>query len=95
MALIITMTKARVDYVQPNLWNLVLHAEIRDGATLVIDQDYFVIYRPGNTIIDKRDELIAMVQKDIDQYINGQVIFNNADLAKLIGNVKSGLKLEN
>ena len=93
MALTATVTKASVNYQQPGLWNLAIHLMARDGATDVIDKDYSVRFRTGDTIESKAHELIEMMQADIDQYTDEQVIYNNAELAQLAIDVKDGLDL--
>lgn len=91
MVLTATVTKSRVVYVQPRLWNIGMHLELRDGQTLAIDKDYAVEFLPGEDIESKAPLLIDMMQADIDQYVWAQAIYERAELATLAIDVKAGL----
>ena len=69
MVLTATVAKARVAYALPGLWNLVMHLDLRDGANVAIDADYFAELSEGETIESKSSEIIDAMQVDIDQYL--------------------------
>jgi len=94
MALVATVEKARVNSVQPGLWNVVIHVEVRDDGVCVIDKDYSVFYRPTDEIGDKAPKFICMIQADIDKYLTEQIIYNNGALTSLTNAVKNKLDLE-
>jgi len=93
MGMTATVTKSRVVYVQPELWNIVMHLELRDGATLVIDKDYSVEFLPGVDIGAEAPLLIEMMQADIDKHVGAQTIYKRAELAILASDVKAGLEV--
>lgn len=93
MVLTATVTKARVAYSQPGLWNLIMHLELRDGANVAIDADYSAELSEGETIASKSPELIDAMQADIDQYKSEQLLFKKAALTTLATTVKAGLEL--
>jgi len=91
MVLIATVTKSRVVYVQPGLWNIVMHLELRDGATLVIDRDYSIEFLPNGDIGAEAPLLIEMMQADVDQHVAARAIYERPELVALAGDVKAGL----
>lgn len=93
MVLTVTVTKARVAYSQPGLWNLIMHLELRDGANLAIDKDYSAELSEGETISSKSPEIIEAMQADIDQYNGEQLFFKKAALTTLATTVKAGLEI--
>lgn len=94
MVLTISIEKAKVVYVQPGLWNIMMHLAGRDVGTDVIDKDYSVAFRKGDVFIDKSKVLVEQMQSDIDQYYSEQLIFNNSDMAELTNAVRAGLDLD-
>jgi len=95
MALVATTAKARVVNVQPGLWNIVIHVEVRDNGTVVIDKEYSVFYRSGDKLGDKVSKFVDIIQPDIDKYVSEQIIYNSGALTLLTNAVKNKLDLEN
>ena len=94
MALIATVSKASVNYRMPGLWNIVMHMNLKDTGTEVIDKDYSAELSEGETIASKEPELTKLMQADIDQYKGEKAIYSNAELAKLATTVKAALNVE-
>lgn len=91
MALVSTVTKKSVTEVQDKLWNVTLNMTLDDGAVEVINKDYALHYRPGDSIAAKQVTWIALMQADIDKYKSEKNIFNAAALNTVVTNVGSAL----
>lgn len=91
MALATTVTKKSVTEVQSKLWNVTLNMTLDDGAEEVINKDYALHYRPGDSIAAKQATWVALMQADIDKYKSEQTIYNAAALSTVVTNVGSAL----
>ena len=91
MALVATVSKKSVTEVQSKLWNVTLNMTMDDGAEEVLNKDYSLHYRPGDSIAAKQDAWIAMMQADIDKYKGEQTIYNAAAMNTVVTNVQAGL----
>ena len=93
MALTATVTKKSVTEVQDKLWNVTINMILKDGTTEVLNKDYALHYRPGDSIAAKQATWIAMMQADIDKYKSEKTIFNAAALNTVVTNVGSALEV--
>lgn len=93
MALTATVTKKSVTEVQSKLWNVTLNMTLKDGTTEVLNKDYALHYRPGDSIAAKKNAWIATMQADIDKYKSEKTIFNAAALNTVVTNVGSALEV--
>lgn len=93
MALVATVTKKSVTKIMDKLCNISMNMTLTDDAVEVINKDYSVWYRPGDSIAAKEAGLIAMMQVDIDKYKSEQAIYNNAALDTAVVNVQAGLEV--
>jgi hypothetical protein len=91
MALATTVTKKSVTEVQSKLWNVTLNMTLDDGAEEVINKDYALHYRLGDSIAAKQATWVALMQADIDKYKSEQTIYNAAALSTVVTNVGSAL----
>lgn len=91
MALISTVTKKSVTEVQSKLWNITLNMVLTDNSVEVLNTDYSLKYRPGDSIAAKQATWIVMMQVDIDKYKSERNIFNAAALNTVVTNVGSAL----
>ena len=90
--LIAAVTKKSVTEVQDKLWNVMLNMVLTDDSVEVINKDYSVKYRPGDSIASKQASWVAMMQTDIDAYKSEQAIYNAATLNTVVSNVGSALE---
>ena len=93
MTLTATVTKKSVTEVQDKLWNVTLNMTLDDGAVEVLNKDYALHYRPGNSIAAKQATWIATMNADIDTYKSEKTIFNAAALNTVVTNVGSALEV--
>ena len=93
MVLTATVTKKSVMEVQSKLWNVTLNMTLKDGTTEVLNKDYALHYRPGDSIAAKKKLWIATMQADIDKYKSEKTIFNAAALNTVVTNVGSALEV--
>ena len=93
MALISTITKKSVTEVQSKLWNVTLNMVLTDNSVEVLNTDYLLKYRPGDSIAAKQATWIVMMQADIDKYKSEQNIYNAAALNTVVTNVGSALEV--
>jgi len=91
MALVATVTKARVIEKQKNLWNVVVNMVLTDGGVEVLNKDYSVEYIPGDVIANKQATLYAMMEEDKDKYASEQNIFDAAALDTVVANIQTTL----
>ena len=91
MALVATVSKARVFEKQAKLWNVSLNMVLTDDAVEVINKDYVLHYRPGNSIAAKQAAWLALMQADIDKYKSEQTIFDAAALNTVVTNLNGSL----
>jgi len=93
MALTATVTKKSVTEVQSKLWTVTINMILKDGTSEVLNKDYAINYRPGDSIAAKKNAWIAMMQADIDKYKGEKTIKNASALNTVVTNVKAGLEL--
>ena len=93
MVLTATVTKKSVTEVQDKLWNVTLNMTLKDGAEEVLNKDYALHYRPGDSIAAKKNAWIATMQADIDKYKGEKTIKNAAALNTVVTNVGSALEV--
>ena len=93
MALVATVTKKSVSEIMDKLWNVTLNMTLTDDSIEVVNKDYALHYRPGDSIAAKQATWIAMMQADIDKYKSEQTIFNAAALNTVVTNVGSALEV--
>lgn len=93
MVLTATVTKKSVTEMQSKLWDVSLNMTLEDGGVEVLNKDYALQYRPGDSIAAKKNAWIAMMQADIDAYKGEQNIFNAAALNNVVTNVQAALVL--
>ena len=91
MVLTATVTKKSVTEVQDKLWNVTLNMTLKDGAEEVLNKDYALHYRPGDSIAAKKNAWTATMQADIDKYKGEKTIKNAAALNTVVTNVGSAL----
>lgn len=91
MVLIATVTKKSVTEAQSKLWNVSLNMTLKDGTIEVLNKDYTLHYRPGDSIAAKKNAWIAMMQADIDKYKSEKTIKNAAALNTVVTNVEGAL----
>jgi|LGOV01.1.fsa_nt_gb hypothetical protein len=80
MAIIATVTKKAVTYRMPKMWNITLNMTLADDGVEVINRDYNVRYRTGDSIAAKIDEFSSMMQYDINKYKSEKAIYTAAEL---------------
>jgi len=93
MVLTATVTKKSVTEVQSKLWSVSLNMTLKDGTNEVLNKDYALHYRPGDSIAAKKNAWIATMQADIDKYKGEKTIKNAATLNTVVTNVGNALEL--
>lgn len=93
MALVATVTKKSVTEIQSKLWNITLNMALVDDAVEVINKDYALHYRTGDSIAAKQAAYIAMMQDDIDKYKSEQTIYDAAALNNVVTAVEAALEV--
>lgn len=93
MALVATVTKKSVSEVQHHLWNLLLNMTLEDNGVTVINKDYPMHYRPGDSWDAKEAAWITMMQADINAYKTEQIIFTHLQFDNLVANVGAALEV--
>ena len=91
MVLVVTVTKQGVTQVMNDLWNVTLNMTLTDDSAEVVNKDYSLHYRPGDSLGDRRDAWIAMMQADIDEYKSEQEIFDMMAFTIVSGMVEDAL----
>lgn len=91
--LVATVTKGPVSLVQPKFYSVAFHLVLQDDGVTVIDQDFFVDFRTGDTIATKTAEIIEEMQAEINKYKAEQVIYDSAAFANAVTTVQNGLVL--
>ncbi|MHC1599548.1 MAG: hypothetical protein ACXQS5_01820 [Candidatus Methanospirareceae archaeon] len=89
MALVATVSKARVIERQDKLWNVSLNMVLTDDGTEVVNKDYSVAYRPNDVVADKQTALYTMMAADKAKYVSEQTIFDAAALDAIVANIES------
>ena len=80
MAYIINVSKVSVSETMRGMWNIVLKLTYTDGVEEVINQDFSIRYKQGQSITIKVQEIKEKMQEAINDYKAEQVIFNHAQL---------------
>lgn len=93
MALSVTITKKSVQLIQEKLYHVTINMKITDGTTEVLNQDFSVKYRTGESIAIKQNELIAQCQAAINKYKAELQIYNAASFTTMCNNIQTGLSL--
>jgi len=93
MALSVTITKGSVSRMQDKLYSVTVKMVLKDNNIEVLNRDFSVKYRTGETIANKKAVLQADIQAVIDNYKAEQVIFNAAAFGTMCTNIQSGLVL--
>jgi len=93
MALTVLVTKKSVTKVMDKLWDVSVNMVLTDNAVEVINKDYSLHYRTGDSVGAKQTAWIAMMQADIDKYKSEQGIYNAAALDTVVTNVGNALEL--
>ena len=91
MALIATVTKKSVTATMDKMWTITMNMILTDNTVEVINKDYPVNYRSGDSIPAKTAKFIELMQEDIDNYKSEQQLFNAAALNTAVTNVQAGL----
>lgn len=91
MALVATVTKKSVSESMLDLFNITLNMVLVDGVDEVINRDYSVRYRPGDSISAKQTALYKMMHEDIQKYESEKQIFDAAALNTVVANVEAAL----
>jgi len=91
MALTTTVTKKSVSLSQPKMWMITLNMSLKDNAVEVLNKDYSIRYKTGDSISDKVAKFIELMQADINWYKSEQLIYNNIQLDTAVTNVQAGL----
>lgn len=93
MAIIATVEKRPVQYRMPKMWDIKLNLTLIDDGVEVINNNYSVAYRTGDSIPSKKTEFISMMQHDIDKYKSEQVIYKAAALNAAVGDIVVALEV--
>ena len=91
MALTTTVTKKSVSLSQPKMWMITLNMSLKDNAVEVLNKDYSVKYKTGDSVPSKTVTFIELMQADINGYKSEQLIYNNIQLDTVVTNVQAGL----
>lgn len=69
----ITVTKVSVTYVQPSLWRVTLNLLVTEDSTELINRDFSIYYRQGDTPAHMLELFSVAMQECIDIYKEEQV----------------------
>ena len=86
------VSKKSVTNPQSKLFIITFNLKVTDGV-VVIDQDFSLEYRPGETIASKVNEMIGKMQVVLNMYKESQTIFTNPQLDSAVTAVQGGLVL--
>lgn len=93
MALTANLTKKSVSLVQKDLWAVIFNFILLDGVIEVLNKDFSVNYRTGQTISYITQKFVNLIQEEINKYKSEQVIFNHPQLDNVVTAVKNNLIL--
>jgi len=93
MALVATVTKAGVTKVMDKMWNISMNLALTDDSVEVINADYSVRYRTGDSVAAKESEFIALMQTDIDKYKSEKTIYDVPAFGTAVTNVGAALEV--
>lgn len=91
MALTVTVTKKSVSYVMDKMWHVTLNMSLKDDLVEVLNRDYSVRYRTGDSVTEKVTKFIDLMQDDINKYKLEQQIYTAAALDTAVTSVQNGL----
>lgn len=97
MALTIDVTKVSVKKQMEGLLNITFHLKCEDDigtppvTTEVINEDFPVRYRTGDSIPAKEAKLQERMQTSIDEYKANKAILNHAQVDTVVSNLNSNL----
>ena len=88
---IATVTKKSVTKIMGKMWNITMNMVLSEDAEELINKDYSVRYRSGDSVAGKTDKFIALMQADIDAYESEQNLFTAPALDTAVTNIEAGL----
>ena len=91
MTLAMTVSKKTVTKVMDKLWNITMNLTVSDNGVEVLNKDYSVRYRPGDSISAKEKTLADMMQADIEKYKSERQVYHAAALDAAVTNVQKRL----
>ena len=92
MVLIATVSKSDVTKVMEKMWNISMNMILTDDASEVINKDYSVRYRTGDSVAAKESEFIELMQADIDKYQSEKGIYDAPAFGTAVANVEAALE---
>ena len=87
-----TVSKKPVTKVMDKLWNITMNLILTNDGTEVLNKDYSVRYRPGDSISAKEKTLADMMQADIEKYKSEQQVYHAAALDAAVISVQEMLE---
>jgi hypothetical protein len=93
MALSVTITKKSVIRLQDKLYTITVRMILKNDGVEVLNHDFSIRYRTGDSIANKKAALQAEIQAVIDNYKAEQVLYNNAVFETMCTNIETGLVL--
>lgn len=93
MVLVSTVSKANVIKTQDKMWNVSMNMVLTDDGVEVINKDYSVRYRTGDSVAAKELEFISLMQIDINKYKSESVIYNAHAFSTIVTNVEAALEI--
>jgi hypothetical protein len=91
MALSGTVTKKSVTKSLDKLYHITVNFSLKDGTTEVLNRDYSIEYRTGDTVSSKQTELLRQIQSDVDNYKAEQAIFAASQFTTVVTNLNNGI----
>ena len=91
MALTTTITKKSVSLSMSKMWMITMNMSLKDGVVEVLNKDYSIKYKTGDSVSSKTVTFIELMQADINKYKSEQLIYNNIQLDTAVINVQAGL----
>ena len=85
------VTKVSVVETQERLYMVTLHLSVVDTDGGGIEQDFTVKYKYGTAIAPVESYMKEQMQIAIDRYKHAKTVFNSAQLATAMTNIKNGL----
>ena len=93
MALTIDITKKSVDIVMDKMYNITLTLLYKDGAEVLINQDFTQDHRIGNSVNYTIAKFLVVMQAEIDEYKAEENIFNSQALDNAISTLENDLEV--
>lgn len=91
MALVATVSKTSVKTVMGGLYTMTFNMVLTDGDKEVLNKEYSIKYRTGDSIPSKKKAITSMMQRDIDDYKMGNDILKKPAMDKLAMNIGKSL----